>query len=390
VQLRTMPKTTRTSYEGVIDADGHINEPHDLWEKYLEPQFRDRAIRFGLDSDGRERLHIAGKPSRYFNADILARGRSMGFSFEERDELTRALYKDSAPFGGNDPQERLQLLDYEGLEKAFIYPTISLEWETEVTDPELATAYCRAYNRWIVDFCSGSDGRLIPIAHISLLDGKSEVEELERAVKAGCKGIFIAPYTITDKPHAHKDYDRFWAAAQDHGVPVAIHPVAEPPNRRVYQRFREMYKWGEWWVDILGGQGPQQAFLALFQYGLFDRFPKVKVVMLESGAGWIGHMLDRMDAAYETPLGRSVPLKEKPSYYFQRQCWISADPDERALTHLIEFLGPDKFFWATDYPHDDHTLGYIKELENLVAPLSDRARRGILGENVARVYGVPL
>ena len=99
---------------------------------------------------------------------------------------------------------------------------------------------------------------------------------------------------------------------------------------------------------------------------------------------------DRMDAAYKTPLGRSVPLKEKPSFYFQRQCWISADPDERALTHLIEFLGPDKFFWATDYPHDDHTLGYIKELDNLVAPLSDRARRGILGENVARVYGVDL
>jgi len=388
VQLRTMPKTTRTSYEGVIDADGHINEPHDLWEKYLEPQFRDRALRIGCDANGRERLQIAGKPSRYFTADILARGRSMGLPFEERDALSRMPYKDSIPFGGNDTQERLQLLDFEGLTKAIIYPTLSLEWETEVTDPELAVAYCRAYNRWAVDFCSGSDGRLIPIAHISLVDGRTDVEELERAVKAGCKGIFIAPYTITDKPHGHKEYDRFWAAAQDHHVPVAIHPVAEPPNRRVYQRFREMYKWGEWWVDILGGQGPQQAFLALFQYGLFDRFPTVKVVILESGAGWIGHMLDRMDAAYETPLGRSVPLKEKPSYYFQRQCWISADPDERALPYLIEFLGPDKFFWATDYPHDDHTLGYIKELDTLVASLSDRARRGILGENVARVYAL--
>ena len=61
------------------------------------------------------------------------------------------------PFGGNDPKERLQLLDYEGLRKAFIYPTISLEWESEVTDLELATAYCRAYNRWVVDFCADSD-----------------------------------------------------------------------------------------------------------------------------------------------------------------------------------------------------------------------------------------
>jgi predicted TIM-barrel fold metal-dependent hydrolase len=386
--MRLMPKTTRTSYEGVIDADGHINEPHDLWENYIDPQFRDRAIRIGIDPDGRERLHIGGKPSRYFNADILARGRSMGSTFEEREERTKVPYKDSIPFGGNDTKERLQLLDMEGLAKAVIYPTLSLEWETEVTDHELAIAYCRAYNRWIVDFCSGSSDRLIPIAHVSLLDGRMDADELERAIKAGCKGVFIAPYTITDKAHGHKDYDRFWAVAQDAGVPVAIHPVAEPPNRRVYQRFREMYKWGEWWVDVLGGQGPQQAFLALFQYGLFDRFPSVKVVMLESGAGWIGHMLDRMDAAYDTSLGRSVPLKEKPSFYFQRQCWISADPDERSLAYLIDFLGPDKFFWATDYPHDDHTQGYIKELENLVAPLSDRARRGILGDNVARVYGI--
>lgn len=384
-----MPKTTRTSYEGVIDADGHINEPLDLWEKYLEPQYRDRTLRIRPGPDGLDHLEIGGKRSRYFNAEILSRGRSMGLNFEERAARAQVPYRDSIPFGGNDPKERLQLLDYEGLVKAVIYPTISLEWETEVTDLDLAMAYCRAYNRWVVDFCSDSSGRLIPIAHISLgEDGTTAAQELERAVKAGCKGAFMAPYTITDKAHGHRDYDLFWATAQELGVPIAIHPVAEPPNRRVYQRFREMYRWGEWWVDVLGGQGPQQAFLAFFQYGLFDRFPNVKVVMLESGAGWIGHMLDRMDAAYETALGPSVPLKEKPSFYFQRQCWISADPDEKALAYLIDYIGPDKFFWATDYPHDDHTQGYIAALENLVAPLSERARRGILGENVARVYGL--
>ena len=383
-----MPKTTRTSYEGVIDADGHINEPPDLWEKYIEPQYRDRALRIRPGPDGLDHLEIAGRRSRYFNAEILSRGRSMGLTFEERAARAKVPYRDSLPFGGCDPKERLQLLDYEGLLKAVIYPTISLEWEVEVTDPELALAYCRAYNRWIVDFCSDSGGRLVPIAHVALGDGHAAAQELARAVKSGCKGVFVSPYTITDKAHGHADYDPFWATAQDLNVPVAIHPVAEPPNRRVYQRFREMYKWGEWWVDVLGGQGPQQAFLALFQYGLFDRFPKVKVAMLESGAGWVGHLLDRMDAAYATALGRSVPLKETPSFYFQRQCWISADPDEKALSYLIEHIGADKFFWATDYPHDDHTQGYIQALEQLVAPLSEQARRGILGENVSRVYGL--
>src|SRR5262249_6212874 len=147
-----MPKTTRTSYEGVIDADGHINEPPDLWENYLEPHYRDRALRIRPGPDGLEHLEIAGKRSRYFNAEMLSRGRSMGLNFEERAACAQVPYRDSIPFGGNDPKERLQLLDYEGLAKAIIYPTLSLEWETEVTDLDLAIAYCRAYNRWIVDF----------------------------------------------------------------------------------------------------------------------------------------------------------------------------------------------------------------------------------------------
>ncbi len=386
--MRPMPKTTRTIHQGVIDADGHINEPDDLWQRYIDPQFRDRAIHMGKDPDGRERLQIDGRPSRYLNAELLSRGRTMGMTFEERTAYMDVRYRDSIPFGGNDPKERLQLLDMEGLEKAFIYPTLSLEWESEVEDPDLAMAYCRAYNRWVVDFCSDSKGRLIPIAHIAMVDGLAAAQELERAAQAGCKGAFVATYTLTDKAHAHPDYDPFWSAAQALGLPVAIHPVAEPPKRRVYQRFRELAKWGEWWYDVLGGQGPQQAFLALFQYGLFDRFPQVKVVMLEAGAGWIGHMLDRMDAAYITALGKSVPLKEKPSFYFQRQCWISADPDETALAHIIEHVGREKFFWATDYPHDDHTQGYMAALDNLVVQLSEPARRGILGENVARVYGL--
>jgi predicted TIM-barrel fold metal-dependent hydrolase len=150
------------------------------------------------------------------------------------------------------------------LSKAFIYPTISLEWEAEITEFDLANAYSRAYNRWVVDFCSDSNGRLVPIAHIAFTDGTQEAKELERAVKAGCKGAFIAPYTITDKAHGHPDYNRFWAAAQDLNVPVAIHPVASRPNIASISGFREMYKWGEWWVDILGGQGRNRHFWPSF------------------------------------------------------------------------------------------------------------------------------
>ena len=373
-------------YGNIIDADGHILEPLDAWEKYIDPAYRDRALRVRRH-DGREVLELDGKPSRFFDIRTLTGLGAMGKSSQEIAELMEQSYPGNAPFGSMDPKERVALLDREGIAKAILYPSLGLTWECELEDAELSLAYAQAYNRWLCDFCADSDGRLIAIAHISLADPIKAAAELERSVRAGARGAFVAPYTLTRLPHAHPDHDAFWATAQDLDVPVAIHPMAEHPKIRTYQRFDGMGK-ARWMQNALGMQGPQQAFYGLFQWGLFDRFPNIKAVVLESGAGWIGAALDRMDTTYETSLGDSVPLKEKPSVYFKRQCWISGDPDERALAHIIDYVGEDRFFWATDYPHFDHPGNYMEELQELVAPLSDTARRNILGDSAARAYGI--
>ena len=373
-------------YGNIIDADGHILEPVDAWEKYIDPAYRDRALRIRRH-DGREVLELDGKPSRFFDIRTLTGLGAMGKSSQEIAELMEQSYPGNAPFGSMDPKERVALLDQEGIAKAILYPSLGLTWECELEDAELSLAYAQAYNRWLCDFCADSDGRLIAIAHISLADPVKAAAELERSVRAGARGAFVAPYTLTRIPHAHPDHDAFWATAQDLDIPIAIHPMAEHPKIRTYQRFDGMGK-ARWMQNALGMQGPQQAFYGLFQWGLFDRFPNIKAVVLESGAGWIGAALDRMDTTYETSLGDSVPLKEKPSVYFKRQCWISGDPDERALAHIIDYVGEDRFFWATDYPHFDHPGNYMEELQELVAPLSDTARRNILGDSAARVYGI--
>jgi len=87
-------------------------------------------------------------------------------------------------------------------------------------------------------------------------------------------------------------------------------------------------------------------------------------------------------------MGRSVPLKEPPSFYFHRQCWVSGDPDEKAFGHILDFVGADRFFWASDFPHLDHPANYMEELEELVAPLSESTRRKLLGENVTFTYNL--
>jgi predicted TIM-barrel fold metal-dependent hydrolase len=373
-------------YPNIIDADGHILEPPDLWERYIDPRFRDRALRIRR-RDGREIVEIDGAPSKYFDVRVLTRLGAMGKSDEEIQEMMEVGYPGNAPFGSMDPKERVELLDREGLRAAILYPSMGLAWECEVEDAELAQAYTRAYNRWICEFCADSSGRLIAVAHISLGDPEAAAVELESTIRAGARGAFVAPFTLNRVPHGHPDNDRFWAIAQDLGVPVAIHVMAENPRVRTYQRFDGMRQ-AQWFQNVLGAQGPQQAFYGLFQWGLFDRFPELKIIVLESGAGWIGASLDRMDAAYGTALGDTVPLVEKPSFYFKRQCWISGDPDETALVHVVEHVGNDRFFWATDYPHFDHPGNYLEALEHLVAPLSETARNNLLGDSVARVYGI--
>ena len=341
-------------------------------------------MRVGIH-DGKEVLEIDGKPSRFFDISLMTLLGAMGKGKEEIAAMAKQPYPGNAPFGSMDPKERMQQLDKEGIAKAILYPSLGLTWECEVEDPKLSLAYAKAYNRWICDFCSDTDGRLIAAAHISLAEPKAAAEELERSVREGAKGAFLAPYTLTRIPHAHPDHDAFWAKAEELDVPIAIHPMAEHPNIRTYQRFDGMGK-ARWMQNALGMQGPQQAFYGLFQWGLFDRFPNIKVVLLESGAGWIGAALDRMDTTFDTTLGDSVPLKEKPSTYFKRQCWISGDPDERALAHIVDYVGRDRFFWATDYPHFDHPSNYMEELEELVAPLSEQSRNNLLGDSVASVY----
>jgi predicted TIM-barrel fold metal-dependent hydrolase len=391
----------------VIDADGHILEPPDLWEKYLEAKYRPDAIRLTIGADGYEFLEVAGNRAKAVARGQLGALGGMGKKVEEanrrREQALNSgqaeslryakpkpedTYVRGAAFGTMDMKERVELLARERMAKSILYPTLGLLWEAETNNVELSSAYARAYNRWIADFCRDSDGRLVPIAHISLGDPEEAARELERAVKEGCRGAFLAPFTISRRPHGDPAHDRFFAVAQDCDVPVAIHPTTEPAALGIHHRY-DQFGWAAWYYDLFAGQPVQHAFATFFQLGVFDRFPKLRVVVLESGAGWIGYLLDRADAIFTgTPIAQTVRLKEKPSVYFKERCFISADPDERTIAGLMAHVGEDKFFWASDYPHPDHPGNYLEELQGLIAPMTEAGRRGILGANVAKAYGL--
>jgi len=382
----------RLAYDGAIDADGHILEPPDLWERYLDPKFRDRAIRIVRDPDGLEELEIGGRRSTVSTKGMPSLLGVMGAP----DLMSIALdpartYVSEAAYGSFDSFERLRLLDAEGLDAAVLYPTLGLLWEAELEDPELSQAYTRAYNRWICEFCSDSGDRLVPMAHLSLSDPEAAATELERAVAEGARGGFVLPFTHARRPLAHAAHKRVFAAAQDLDVVFAIHPGFEPDWVK-----GERFTGGNWTEDRLqllesvrGGDGVRHQFATFFDLAVFDQFPRLKVLVLESGGGWVGHFLDRMDAVYgHTPIGVGMSLKEKPSTYFQDRCWVSCDPDERSIAPLIERYGPTQFLWASDYPHADHTPDYLLDLEALAAQLPDENRHLFLGDNVRELFKI--
>lgn len=380
----------RLSYPGVVDADGHILEPPDLWERYLEPTYRDRAVRIRKDPRGLEYLEVNGQPSKMVRNGAPA---SLGVmdqlaGIEYQREPTGLGYVDNASFGSMDAKERLQRLDIENIERVFLYPTLGLLWESECEDLELSVAYARAYNRWIVDFCSESNGRLLPIAHIPLAIPALAEQELRRAARDGVKGFFVPPFIWSRKIHGHPDHHRVFAAAQELGLPFGLHPAFEPHWAAPTRFGRMTGRDTGFFQNVTLGDAIRAGFTSLFQYGVFDLFPELRVIVLEIGAGWIGYWLERMDAVYASPLGKSVPLKHKPSEYFRRQCWVSGDPDERALAGVIPLVGEDRFFWASDFPHADHPPAYVPNLSGLVGLLPVSARAKLLGQNVLNCYGL--
>jgi len=372
-------------FDGGVDADGHILEDKNLWENYLEAKYQPKALRLRRDRAGLEYMEIEGRPSRFLNGGMFAGLSAMGNT--RNMERATADYGGMAPFGAMDPAERLRRIEQENLRAAFLYPTLSLLYEVETTDPEMAQAYTRAYNRYIVDFCKGSRGKLLPVAHLSLGDPEAAAKELERAVKDGCKGAWVCQFVMTRKPHAHPDHDVVFAKAQELGVPFGIHPSLEPVWA-MSGRYDWNYLRGQFFFNnVVAADSIRHAFTSFYQYGTFEKFPRLKLVLLEAGASWIAYWLDRLDAVFHSGIGRTIALKEKPSFYFDRQVWISADPDERALPAMVDLVGADKFFWASDFPHPDHAGNYIEEVEEMAEKLEASARRKVLGDNVMKLYG---
>ncbi|HIE89853.1 MAG TPA: amidohydrolase [Pseudomonadales bacterium] len=372
----------------IVDMDSHVMEPPDLWENYLEPRYRDRAIHIRRNSDGIEELVVDDK--------VLLKGRLAALGGVEHPAQTLFTqpdvpYLEGCPLASYDTQARIELLDEWGVDAGVVFPTIGILWDKE-DDPELAMAYARAYNNWQWDFASPALDRILPIAHIPLYDVDLALEELQRCLKLGFKGMFMAPEPVCGKRPSHPDFDPLWQELVDADLPVCVHLIV---------RFTRALNLSatSWWDSekepmntvfsfALGGTMQLiPATAALICDGLFDRFPKLKVAIVESGAGYASYLMDRLDEKYDR-FGELTNLKRRPSEYMRENFWFVMDPSERSIDAQCDLLGEDHFLWGSDYPHIDSHIGAIAEVHEALAPMSEHRRNLVLGGNAVKLFNL--
>ena len=364
----------------VIDADGHVLEPLDLWDKYIDPAFRDGAPRMITDTDGKERLLIDGQ--------VLGSSKGMGVvgaigsrdgTIEDEGEMS---YADGRP-GGFDPHARIPDMDLDGIDAAFLYPSVGL-FSGAIKDPKLAAAVCRAYNRWLADYCKPYPDRLFGVAMLPMQSIDLAIEEMTFARKElGMRAGFLRPNPYNNMMLHHPEYERFWSAMEDLDVAIGLHEGASGGMPQVgVDRFE---KRGAKHI-ISHTMEMMLAAMSVIWQGVCDRHPKVRIGFLESGGGWIAPWLDRMDRHFDDQGFNDSGLSMRPSELFRRNCWISFEPVEGSLSVLADYIGPHKILWATDYPHPD---GFFPGAPKMIADrpqLSAETKRQILGGGARGFY----
>lgn len=369
----------------IIDCDAHVLEPRDLWQNYLEPKYRDQAIRIEPTEDGGEALVIADQI-------VLPAGLAgLGGANLDRAKIMQGgmRYEDGCPPASYDTAARIQMLDDWGLDGCITLPTIGL-LPVPTNDLGLISAYQRAYNSWQMDFAGPAGGRVASIATLNWRDIDAAVEELDRCLAAGFRGAFVPPEPIDGRRPGDPYFDPIWARLAEAGVPGCLHVIV---------RFSGAAMPFADWTQVEPAMGAVFSFglgatgqiipglTSLIVDGLFDRHPNLNVACVEAGCGWAAYLMDRLDEKFDTVGALTLcPTKRRPSEYIKDNCYFVAEPTERTIGAMLELVGEKNILWGSDFPHIDSDLAAPQQIRASVADLGARQKAAVLGENAARLF----
>jgi predicted TIM-barrel fold metal-dependent hydrolase len=407
-----------------IDSDGHILEHPTGMPDYAPAEYRDRIWHIETDEAGEEWLHYDGN---VIPANFMAAAGTAGLSDEERAKSFRGelRYTEVRPAAYN-AKARLQDMDQDGIDLAVLYPTMLLGLQS-FKDVDFAEAQARAYNDWCSDHTQEGEGRLFGAGAVPPMhepdDVKRVAAEIRRVAELpGMVSVFMRPNPSVDwRPFNDPVYDPIWQAAQDTGLPIALHPFLAPdlPGACVGLRLGRPRRDDGSYVDnfdpndthtleeevrtgaarssvlftqaIANPVDVMSCIAYLTAGGVCERFPEAKFIFLEANGGWIVPWLERLDHHCKKFQWEVEDLSMLPSDYMKRQCWISFDPDEAmlAMTAQSPLVGADRIIWASDYPHPDAKFpGVTEELTEALEGLTFEQKQAITSESALALYGL--
>ena len=376
----------------VTDADAHIDPPHTFWKEYLPAKFKDLAptIEEGDDCDyvvfeGRKRpiimlSNMAGRPGHEWKIQ--------GKVKDLHDSAT--------------PAKRLEVMDADGIDHAVMYGGGPLG----TSNSDLYIESYRTYNRWLADFCNYDKQRFSGVAYLPLRDVQETIGMVREAAKLGLRSINIPAFpqnpdgfssagvvgtpsaqgtALTGDPGSTRklwepEFEPLWAEVQDLDMAVTFHL-----GGRVVRFDKDNFL-----PDLVMTKLAMAEPVAMGIYGgLFDRFPKLRWGIIESGVGWMAWMAEYMDRTWEKQrFWTESKLKNPPSFYMDQNIWGSYIYDRvGALNHNLP--GGKNIMWSSDFPHSEtsypNSQGWI---ERDCAGLPDEAIRKIVDENAREFFRI--
>ena len=356
----------------IISADTHAGGSHEEYREYLDPAYHD-------DFDAwRGEYKNPWKDLR----DTDLRVRSWDDARRDADQLSdgvvgEVLYPNTVP------------PFYPGF-VLFAGPPKPEEYEHR-------RAGIHAHNRWLVDFCARKPEQRAGVGQIFLNDIDDAIADATWIKENGLRGGVLLPTVAPDvdwvQPLYDPAYDPLWAALQDLDIVVNLHGGTGSPNYGKYPATPLLL------ISEIPFYG-MRAFVHMLLSGVFERFPRLKFVIAEQGAAGMPALLSRLDSIIKNVQGGEIgelkyraddALPRLATEYFHQNVWIAASFPGPADWKCREIMGPDRFMWGSDYPHDEGTPPFTREhLRQVFCDVEEDEMRRVLASNAAALYDFDL
>jgi predicted TIM-barrel fold metal-dependent hydrolase len=365
---------------GIISADGHVCEPANCYVDHIDPKYRDTAPRIVRQDDGTDAFVIPGmkRPVPLGFID------GAGFGPRERAERARTLKFEDVREAAYLGRERVPFMDRDGLAAELIYASVGMGICMH-RDAQYKDACMWAYNRWLAEMCADAPDRIFGMAQTAVLSVDSAITDFQRAKDMGFVGMMM-PGDPVHEDYDHRDYDALWECASDLDLPICFHILTSRAGS-LYAETR-----GHPLNNFLGIIRAVQDVVGMMVLGgVFERHPRLKLVVAESDAGWLPHYMYRMDhaARINAEGGIIKGLSKLPSEYIRGNVYATFQDDLTAY-HTLGLFPLEHLLWASDFPHTDSTWPLSRQLiGEQAAHLDEAQHQAIFRDNTARLFNLP-